>query len=50
MSFDEIINSITNVTSDEVKALAKSILTAQPTLSIVGPFSTTSKFEKAISR
>jgi predicted Zn-dependent peptidase len=50
MSFDEIINSITSVTADEVKALAKSLLTVQPSMSIVGPFSSTSKFERAIAR
>jgi predicted Zn-dependent peptidase len=50
MSFDEIINSITKVTSDEVKALAKSLLTVQPSMAVVGPFSSTSKFEKAIAR
>ena len=48
MSFDEILKRVSNVTHDEIREIASELLTASPTLAVVGPFKGTSKFEKVI--
>lgn len=48
MSFDEILKRISAVTHDEIREIASELLTVSPTLAVVGPFKSTSKFEKVI--
>ena len=49
MSFDEILNKIAQVTPDEIKAIASTILPRPSTLALVGPFKSATKFEKVIA-
>ena len=49
MSFDEILEKIDDVTPDEVKVIASTILRRPSTLALVGPFKSASKFERVIS-
>ncbi len=49
MSFDEILNKIAKVTPEEIRAVAMALLPKPSTLAIVGPFKSTSKFEKVIA-
>jgi predicted Zn-dependent peptidase len=49
MSFDEILKRVSSVTHDEIREIASELLTVSPTLAVVGPFKSTSKFEKVIS-
>jgi len=49
MSFDEILASINRVSSQDVKEIASAILPGRSTLALVGPFKSTSKFEKVIA-
>ena len=46
MSFDQILNEVSRVSSADIRALADDILHAAPTLAVVGPFSKRSIFEK----
>ena len=48
MSFDEILKRVSAVTHDEIREIASELLTVSPTLAVVGPFKSTSKFEKVI--
>ena len=48
MSFDEILNKVRAVTAAEVHQLARDLFSAPATLSLVGPFRSTTKFEKVI--
>jgi predicted Zn-dependent peptidase len=48
MSFDEILKRVAAVTHDEIREIANELLTVSPTLAVVGPFKSTSKFEKVI--
>ena len=49
MGFDEILKSIASVTPDDVQKIASEYLVKEPTLALVGPFKSTSKFEKVLS-
>jgi predicted Zn-dependent peptidase len=49
LSFDEILREISAVTPDQIKEIAHQILPTSPTLAVVGPFRSTSKFERLIS-
>jgi len=49
MGFDEILNKIAQVTPDEIKAIASTILPRPSTLALVGPFKSVTKFEKVIA-
>jgi len=49
MSFDEILASINRVTPDDIREIASAILPGRSTLALVGPFKSTSKFEKVVS-
>lgn len=49
MSFDEILEKIAQVTPDQVKAIASTILPRPSTLALVGPFKSASKFERVIA-
>ncbi len=48
MSFDEILREISEVTPKQIKEIARQILPISPTLAVVGPFRSTSKFERLI--
>jgi predicted Zn-dependent peptidase len=49
MSFDEILQRISAVTPEEIRAVASALLPKPSTLAIVGPFKSVSKFEKVIA-
>ncbi len=49
MSFDEILAKIAAVTPEEVRAIAHALLPKPSTIAIVGPFKSTTKFEKVIA-
>ena len=49
MSFDEILEKIAQVTPEQVKAIASTILPRPSTLALVGPFKSASKFERVIA-
>jgi predicted Zn-dependent peptidase len=49
MSFDEILAAVQKVSSEDIKGIASATLNGSPTLAIVGPFKSTSKFEKVIA-
>jgi predicted Zn-dependent peptidase len=48
LSFDEILREISDVTQEQIKEIARQILPESPTLAVVGPFRSTSKFERLI--
>ena len=48
MSFDEILKAVRSVTAEEVHQLARDLFTQPATLGVVGPFRSTTKFEKVI--
>jgi predicted Zn-dependent peptidase len=49
MSFDEILQRISDVTPEQIRAVASALLPKPSTLAIVGPFKSVSKFEKVIA-
>ena len=49
MGFDEILKKISEVTPDDIKAIANTILPRPSTLALVGPFKSATKFEKVIA-
>ena len=48
MSFDEILKAVRSVTAEEVHQLARDLFSQPATLGVVGPFRSTTKFEKVI--
>jgi predicted Zn-dependent peptidase len=50
MGFDEILKAVSAVNSQEIKEIASEFLTKTPTLALVGPFKSESKFEKVLAR
>jgi len=49
LSFDEILREVANVTPEQIKEIARKTLPTSPTLAVVGPFRSRSKFERLIS-
>lgn len=49
MGFDEILTAVNSVTKEDVAEIASAILPTRSTLALVGPFKSTSKFEKVIA-
>jgi len=49
MSFDQILQEIADVTPEQIKEIARQSLPVSPTLAVVGPFRSASKFERLIS-
>ena len=49
LSFDEILREISSVTPEQIKEIASESLPISPTLAVVGPFRSTSEFERLIS-
>jgi predicted Zn-dependent peptidase len=50
MGFDEILKEISRVTPEDVREIANEFLTKTPTLALVGPFKSESKFEKVLAK
>jgi predicted Zn-dependent peptidase len=50
MSFDEILTSVARVNEADIKVIASEYLTKTPTLALVGPFKSESKFEKVLAK
>ena len=50
MDFDEILKAISRVNATDIKEIASAFLTKTPTLALVGPFKSESKFEKVLSK
>jgi predicted Zn-dependent peptidase len=48
LSFDEILREISEVTGEQIKEIASKTLPVSPTLAVVGPFNSRSKFERLI--
>jgi predicted Zn-dependent peptidase len=48
MGFDDILKAISRVNSTDVREIASEYLTKSPTLALVGPFKSESKFEKVL--
>ena len=48
MGFDDILKAISCVNSTDVREIASEYLTKSPTLALVGPFKSESKFEKVL--
>jgi predicted Zn-dependent peptidase len=48
MGFDDILKEISQVNSTDVREIASEYLTKSPTLALVGPFKSESKFEKVL--
>ena len=48
MGFDDILKAISRVNSTDVREIANEYLTKSPTLALVGPFKSESKFEKVL--
>lgn len=48
LSFDEILSEIANVTPEQIREIARKTLPTSPTLAVVGPFTSISKFERLI--
>ena len=48
MSFDQILQEVSAVTSADIRALTDEVLNSAPTLAVVGPFSKRSIFEKVM--
>jgi predicted Zn-dependent peptidase len=49
MSFDEILRRVSAVTPEEIRQIASDLLPKPSTLAIVGPFKSSTKFEKVIA-
>ncbi len=50
MGFDEILQAVSSVSETEIKEIASDFLTKTPTLALVGPFKSESKFEKVLRK
>ncbi len=49
MSFDEILSKVKAVTPEQIHQLARDLFSAPATLALVGPYRSTTKFEKVIA-
>ena len=50
MGFDDILKAVSAVNAQDIKEIAGAFLTKTPTLALVGPFKSESKFEKVLSK
>jgi predicted Zn-dependent peptidase len=50
MGFDDILKAVSAVNAQDIKEIASDFLTKTPTLALVGPFKSESKFEKVLSK
>ena len=48
LGFDQILQEISNVSNEEIRAVASEFLTKSPTLAVVGPYKSGSVFEKVL--
>jgi predicted Zn-dependent peptidase len=49
LGFDQILKEISNVTNEQIRAVASEFLTKSPTLAVVGPYKSGSIFEKVLT-
>ena len=49
LSFDDILKAIDRVTPEDIREIAREFLVKTPTLALVGPFKSESKFEKVVA-
>ena len=49
LGFDQILQEISNVTNEQIRAVASEFLTKSPTLAVVGPYKSGSIFEKVLT-
>jgi predicted Zn-dependent peptidase len=49
MDFDQILREVARVSVEDIRGIASEYLTGTPTLALVGPFKSPSKFEKVIA-
>jgi predicted Zn-dependent peptidase len=50
MDFDDILKAIDRVSAEDIREIAGEFLVKTPTLALVGPFKSESKFEKVLAR
>ena len=50
MDFDDILESIARVSTEDIREIASEFLVKTPTLALVGPFKNESKFEKVLQK
>ena len=50
MDFDDILKAIDRVSAEDIREIASEFLVKTPTLALVGPFKSESKFEKVLAR
>ena len=50
MDFDDILKAIDSVSAEDIREIASEFLVKTPTLALVGPFKSESKFEKVLAR
>jgi predicted Zn-dependent peptidase len=50
MDFDDILRAIDRVSAEDIREIASEFLVKTPTLALVGPFKSESKFEKVLAR
>ncbi len=48
LGFDQILQEISNVSNEQIRAVASEFLTKSPTLAVVGPYKSGSVFEKVL--
>ena len=48
MDFDDILKAISRVSAEDIREIASEYLTKTPTLALVGPFKSETKFEKVL--
>ena len=48
LGFDQILQEISNVSNEQIRAVASEFLTKSPTLAVVGPYKSGSIFEKVL--
>ena len=50
MGFDDILKAVSRVNQEDIREIASEFLTKAPTLALVGPFKSESKFEKVLGK
>ena len=50
MDFDDILKEISRVSAADISEIASEFLVKTPTLALVGPFKSESKFEKVLAK
>ena len=45
LSIDRLLRKVDSVTSSDIKSIASSLLSAEPTLAVIGPFDDATSFD-----